>query len=68
MREQRGWRNEWDVPLEVFNTSIDKIIEILRCYQNQTMVQVEENYRKDYEKRIEFLLELKAFRNKEFEN
>ncbi|PLS19117.1 hypothetical protein CVD28_01535 [Bacillus sp. M6-12] len=65
MKEDRGWRNEWDVPLEVFNESIDKMIEILRWFQHSKFVHMSEEQFKDYDTKVEFLLELKAFRNSE---
>jgi hypothetical protein len=65
MREDRGWRNEWDVPLEVFNDSIDKMIEILKWFQHSKVVHMSDEQFKAYDTKIEFLLELKEFRNQE---
>lgn len=63
MKEDRGWRNEWDVPLDIFNESIDKMIEILRWYQNSKFVNNSKENLKKYDGKIAFLIELKAFRN-----
>lgn len=60
MRTNEKWENEWDVPLEVFNKSIDTTIDILKFYRDRN----DEKYQKSYDKKIKFLLELKDFRNK----
>lgn len=63
MKEDRGWRNEWDVPLDIFNESIDKMIEILKWHQHSQIVHIDAEQFKQYDKEVEFLIELKAFRN-----
>lgn len=63
MKEGRGWRNEWDVPLDVFNESIDKMIEILRWFQRFKIEHMDVEQLDKYNKEVEFLVELKAFRN-----
>lgn len=63
LKEDRGWENEWDVPLDVFNESIDKMIEILKLFQSKKVVEVSEKHLKEYNSKIKLLLDIKSFRN-----
>lgn len=58
LKEKRDWRNEWEIPLDIFNESIDGVIGILRWYQ-------ERGIGNKYEEQISFLQLVKEFRNKE---
>ena len=54
---QRGWKNEWDVPLEVFERGIHSAITLLEHYKSRT-----NNSKSRYDEPIHLLLELLAFR------
>lgn len=55
--DERGWYNEWDIPLDVFNQAIDDIVEIYNWYS--------ERLDQDYTEQLRMLKELKEFRNKD---
>lgn len=54
-KDERGWYNEFDIPLEIFNQAIDDIVELLKYYEKTT--------HNNYEKQLDFLQELRDFRN-----
>ena len=59
VKEKRTWENEWDIPLDVFNTAIDESVATLISYDERR--QKKDAFHSD---KIELLNKLKAFRNK----
>lgn len=59
MKENRGWRNEWDVPDDVFQQGFEDAIEVLKWYQERAISQ--ESVERHQEK-INFLKEIVDFR------
>lgn len=55
--KERGWRNEWDVPMENFERAIHTIIELMEAYKSRT-----NNPASRYDEPIQLLLELLDFR------
>jgi hypothetical protein len=55
--EDRGWKTEWDIPLDVFERAIETIVEILENYKKKTR-----NPASRYDEPIQLLRELLVFR------
>lgn len=60
MKVDRGWKNELDVPLSVFNQSIEEVIEIIKELQEKFG---DRPYGGKYQEQIDFLLLVKDHRN-----
>jgi len=58
--EHKEWITEWDIPLALFNETMDEVEKELTevCNGSPEKLQIE------YRERIQFIRELKAFRNK----
>ena len=57
--EKREWRNEWEIPEQVFSDAIKDTITLLTHHKERS---VKEEHKKKYEKEIKFLKELNTFR------
>lgn len=63
VKSDRGWKNEWDIPLSVFNNAMDETINILTSYQKGPFAQTNHYYLTKINKQIKLLVSLKEFRN-----
>lgn len=54
----RDWKNEWDIPVDIFNEAIGYIISMLEDYKNNR-----NNNSEYYDEKINFLLILRDFVN-----
>ena len=60
LKKDRGWRNELDIPLNVFNNSIDEMISILEWFKLNSKTEKHKSYNKE----IKLLMDLRDYRNK----
>lgn len=60
LKKDRGWRSELDIPLNVFNNSIDEMISILEWFKLNSKIEKH----KAYNKEIKLLIDLRGYRNK----
>lgn len=65
MKEKRGWKNEYDIPLDVYNQAIDDIINLLTWYQENSVVKKTKKHQKDYNEKVGILLSIKQYRNEQ---
>lgn len=65
MKEKRGWKNEYDVPLDVYNKAIDDIIALLTWYQENRITKKTGKSEREYKENVKMLTLIKQYRNEQ---
>lgn len=65
MKEKRGWKNEYDVPLDVYNKAIDDIIALLTWYQENRITKKTGKSEREYKENVKMLTHIKQYRNEQ---
>lgn len=65
MKEARGWKSEYDIPLEVFNMAIEDIITLLKWYQENSVLRKAKENQREYDENVKMLLLIKQYRNEQ---
>ena len=65
MKEKRDWKNEYDIPLDVYNQAIDDIISLLTWFHESSVMKKTKEHKKDYNEKVDILLLIKQYRNEQ---
>ena len=59
MKQTRPWKTEWDIPLELFNETINSVTQFIETKKERS----QPKFQADYDEQLSLLAALKSFRN-----
>lgn len=59
MKQERPWKNEWEIPLDLFNETMDFATDLIQTTKERS----QPKFRANYDEQLSFLVALKTFRN-----